>query len=117
MPGNDLGTFKNRLNSADLKNTFVAKTGTLMHTSTLAGAMNTQKGYSFFGVFNQTTNAIGAKQVQNEMVRILMDEMGGPKVFGGFHAYDNYENVKKFNIFDDEDEDEDEFSAIDGNLK
>ena len=118
VPGNDAGTFKNRLNSSDYKNTFVAKTGSLMHTSTLAGALSTQQGFSFFGVFNQTTELIGAKQVQNEMVRILMYEMGGPKVFEyqveGFHAYDRYENVKNFNLFDDEETSD--FSAIDGNL-
>ena len=119
VPGSDAGTFRNRLNSADLKNTFVAKTGTLMHTSTLAGAMNTQKGFSFFGVFNQTTDIVGAKTVQNEMVRVLMAEMGGSKVFGyqveGFHAYDNEENVKNFNIFDEEEATD--FSAIEGNLQ
>ncbi len=118
VPGNDLGTFSNRLNSADYKNTFVAKTGTLMHTSTLAGALSTQKGFSFFGIFNQTTDLVGAKKVQNEMVRILMEEMGGSKVFGyqveGFHAYDRYENVKNLKIFDDEEDST--FSSIDGNL-
>lgn len=117
VPGNDQGTFRNRLNSADLKNTFVAKTGTLMHTSTLAGAMSTQKGFSFFGVFNQTTDIYGAKAVQNEMVKVLLTELGGPKVFGyqveGFHAYDNNENVKNFDL----DHAEDDFSAIEGNLE
>ena len=119
VPGNDTGTFKNRLNSSDYKNTFVAKTGTLFHTSTLAGAMNTKNGYSFFGVFNQTRDAVGAKKVQNEMVKVIMDEMGGSKVFGyqveGFHAYDNNENVKNFNLFDDEDDSD--FSSIEGNLE
>lgn len=117
VPGNDQGTFRNRLNSADLKNTFVAKTGTLMHTSTLAGAMSTQKGFSFFGVFNQTTDINGAKAVQNEMVKVLLTEMGGPKVFGyqveGFHAYDNNENVKNFDL----DQEVDDFTAIEGNLQ
>lgn len=117
VPGNDQGTFRNRLNSADLKNTFVAKTGTLMHTSTLAGAMSTQKGFSFFGVFNQTTDINGAKAVQNEMVKVLLAELGGPKVFGyqveGFHAYDNNENVKNFDL----DQEADDFSAIEGNLQ
>lgn len=117
VPGNDQGTFRNRLNSADLKNTFVAKTGTLMHTSTLAGAMSTQKGFSFFGVFNQTTDINGAKAVQNEMVKVLLTELGGPKVFGyqveGFHAYDNNEDVKNFDL----DQEADDFTAIEGNLE
>lgn len=119
VPGSDGGTFANRLNSSDLKNTFVAKTGTLMHTSTLAGAMNTQKGYSFFGVFNQTTDIVSAKKVQNSMVEEIMTEMGGPKTFNyrveGFHAYDNNENVKNFNIIDEEEATD--FSAIDGDLQ
>lgn len=118
VPGSDAGTFRNRLNSADLKNTFVAKTGTLMHTSTLAGALSTQKGYSFFGVFNQSTDINGSKAVQNEMVKVLLAEMGGSKVFGyqveGFHAYDNDENVKNFNGIDDEASD---FTSIEGNLE
>lgn len=120
VPGNDAGTFRNRLNSSEYKNTFVAKTGTLKHTSTLAGAMNTQMGYSFFGVFNQTTDIVGAKKVQNEMVQSIMDEMGGPKSFyyevAGFRAYDNYESVKNFDLFDGEEEASD-FSAIEGLLK
>jgi D-alanyl-D-alanine carboxypeptidase/D-alanyl-D-alanine-endopeptidase (penicillin-binding protein 4) len=118
VPGNDQGTFRNRLNSSDYKNTFVAKTGTLMHTSTLAGALSTKNGFSFFGVFNQTTDIISAKSVQNEMVASLMSEMGGPKVFDyqveGFHAYDNKENVKNFNEF--EVDNSTEFSEIENGL-
>jgi D-alanyl-D-alanine carboxypeptidase/D-alanyl-D-alanine-endopeptidase (penicillin-binding protein 4) len=118
VPGNDQGTFANRLNTSDFKNTFVAKTGTLMHTSTLAGALSTQNGFSFFGIFNQTTELVGAKLVQNAMVKTLMTEMGGPKVFGyqveGFHAYDSKENVKNFNLFDEEESTG--FSSIEGGL-
>ncbi len=91
VPGSDGGTFRNRIISADYKNSFVAKTGTLMHTSTLAGAMNTQKGFSFFGIFNQSTDISGSKIVQNSMVKSIMTEMGGPKAFNyeveGFHTY------------------------------
>lgn len=119
VPGNDGGTFSNRLNSSDLKNTFVAKTGTLMHTSTLAGAMNTQKGFSFFGIFNQTTDITGAKNTQNGMVKSIMASLGGPKAFDyqveGFRAYDNNENVKNFNLLDEEESTD--FSAIEGNLQ
>lgn len=118
VPGNDGGTFANRLNSSDLKNTFVAKTGTLMHTSTLSGAMSTTKGFSFFGIFNQSTDIIGSKNVQNGMVKSIFEEMEGPKVFDyrveGFHAYDNNENVKNFNLFDEEVETE--FSAVEYGL-
>jgi D-alanyl-D-alanine carboxypeptidase/D-alanyl-D-alanine-endopeptidase (penicillin-binding protein 4) len=98
VPGSDRGTFRNRIISSDYKNSFVAKTGTLMHTSTLAGAMNTQKGFSFFGVFNQSTDISGSKIVQNIMVKSIMSEMGGPKYFDytveGFHAY-NGDSLKK----------------------
>jgi D-alanyl-D-alanine carboxypeptidase/D-alanyl-D-alanine-endopeptidase (penicillin-binding protein 4) len=120
VPGNDGGTFRRRLNTSDFKNTFVAKTGTLMHTSTLAGALSTKNGFSFFGIYNSTSDITSAKSVQNSMVRVLMNEMGGPKVFGyrveGFHAYDNGQVVKSLELFDDEDENND-FSVIAGDLE
>lgn len=91
VPGNDAGTFRNRLNTNEYRNTLVAKTGTLRHTSTLAGAINTQKGFSFFGIYNHTGNVQGAKSVQNLMVKRLFTEMGGPKNFNykveGFLPY------------------------------
>jgi D-alanyl-D-alanine carboxypeptidase/D-alanyl-D-alanine-endopeptidase (penicillin-binding protein 4) len=93
VPGSDGGTFRNRIISSDLKNSFVAKTGTLMHTSTLAGVMSTQTGFSFFGIFNQSTDITGSKVVQNAMVKSIMSDLGGPKVFEytveGFHSYNN----------------------------
>lgn len=117
VPGSDAGTFRNRLNTSDYKNTFVAKTGTLMHTSTLAGAMSTVAGFSFFGIFNMTTALEAAKNVQNFMVGTLMSEMGGPKVFNytveGFHSYHKDENVKRL---EDLLEEETDFSPIDGQL-
>lgn len=113
VPGSDGGTFRNRIFPADYKNSFVAKTGTLMHTSTLAGMMNTQNGISFFGIFNQSTDITGSKVVQNNMVKSIMTEMGGPKAFNyrveGFHAYSN-EELKFFNMSDD-------FSSIEGELQ
>lgn len=119
VPGADAGTFRNRLNSSDYRNTFVAKTGTLMHTSALAGAISTIKGFSFFGVFNQTTNIAGAKITQNEMIKSLIEEMGGPKVFDykveGFHSYDNSYSVKNF-IPSSLEEEPDDFSSIESKL-
>jgi D-alanyl-D-alanine carboxypeptidase/D-alanyl-D-alanine-endopeptidase (penicillin-binding protein 4) len=101
VPGSDAGTFSNRTFPADYTNAFVAKTGTLMHTSTLAGAMSTQKGFSFFGIFNQSTDIEGSKIVQNGMVKSVMTEMGGPLVFNyvvdPFHTY-NADNVKNTEI-------------------
>jgi D-alanyl-D-alanine carboxypeptidase/D-alanyl-D-alanine-endopeptidase (penicillin-binding protein 4) len=112
VPGSDGGTFRNRIFPADFKNSFVAKTGTLMHTSTLTGMMNTQKGISYFGVFNQSTDISGSKIVQNNMVKSIMSEMGGPKVFNyvveGFRPYSN-EAMKDFFMADD-------FSTVEGEL-
>lgn len=112
VPGSDGGTFRNRIFPADYKNSFVAKTGTLMHTSTLAGMMNTQEGISFFGIFNQSEDIHGSKIVQNNMVKSIMTEMGGPKAFNyefeGFHTYSG-DTLKDFLPSDD-------FSSIEGRL-
>lgn len=102
VPGSDQGTFRNRIFPADYKNAFVAKTGTLMHTSTLAGAMSTKSGFSFYGVFNQSSDIESSKKVQNAMVGVLMNELGGPKAFNykvePFDPYgeDNVKNLLKF---------------------
>ncbi len=97
VPGSDEGTFRNRIFPADYKNAFVAKTGTLMHTSTLAGAMSTKRGFNFYGIFNQSKDIEGSKIVQNAMVRSIMTDMGGPKAFNyivsDFDTYGN-DNVK-----------------------
>lgn len=112
VPGSDGGTFRNRIFPADYKNAFVAKTGTLMHTSTLAGAMNTQNGFSFFGIFNQSTDIGGSKVVQNSMVKSIMTELGGPRTFDyvveGFHTYSG-DSLKSF-------AQEDDFSSIEDGL-
>lgn len=112
VPGSDGGTFRNRIISSDYKNAFVAKTGTLMHTSSLAGAMSTQQGFSFFGIFNQSTDISGSKIVQNAMVKSIMTAMGGPKAFDyeveGFHAY-NDDELKTF-------EQASEFSSVEEDL-
>jgi D-alanyl-D-alanine carboxypeptidase/D-alanyl-D-alanine-endopeptidase (penicillin-binding protein 4) len=104
VPGSDGGTFRNRLFPSEYKNSFVAKTGTLMHTSTLAGAMNTQKGFIFFGIFNQSRDITGSKIVQNMMVKSIMTEMGGPLAFDyvveGFHTFSD-ETFKGFGIISD----------------
>lgn len=100
VPGSDQGTFRNRIFPSDYKNAFVAKTGTLMHTSTLAGAMSTLSGLSFYGIFNQSTDIESSKKVQNQMVASLMTELGGPKAFNyKVEPFDTYgeDNVK--NLF------------------
>jgi serine-type D-Ala-D-Ala carboxypeptidase/endopeptidase (penicillin-binding protein 4) len=82
VPGSDGGTFRKRLNSQILKNSMVAKTGTLYHTSALAGILSTQDGMIPFGIFHQLTGSkASAVQIQNHMVRTLVDQYGGPKNF------------------------------------
>lgn len=113
VPGSDGGTFRNRIISEDYKNSFVAKTGTLMHTSALAGAMFTQAGLSFFGIFNQSADISGSKITQNAMVKAIMTEMGGPKAFNyeveSFHTYSN-DTLKSFN------EEDNDFTTIEQEL-
>jgi hypothetical protein len=43
--------------------------------------MSSQTGISFYGIFNQSPDISASKRVQNEMVRSIMTELGGPKVF------------------------------------
>lgn len=116
VPGSDGGTFRNRVFPADYKNAFVAKTGTLMHTSTLAGAMSTKTGLSFYGIFNQSTDIVGSKIVQNGMVKSIMTEMGGPKAFNyvvdSFQTYGN-DDVKNLDFLFDEPSD---FTSVEQNL-
>ena len=92
VPGSDGGTFSKRIFPAEFKNAFVAKTGTLVNTSTLAGALSTKSGISFFGIFNQTININAAVNVQNAMITSLMLEMGGPVSFdyilNPFHTFE-----------------------------
>jgi D-alanyl-D-alanine carboxypeptidase/D-alanyl-D-alanine-endopeptidase (penicillin-binding protein 4) len=97
VPGSDTGTFINRSFPTNYKNSFVAKTGTLVHTSTLAGAMSTKNGYSFFGIFNQSRDTESSKIVQNSMVQSIMTDIGGPLVF-------KYEvsPFRSFNTFEEE---------------
>jgi D-alanyl-D-alanine carboxypeptidase/D-alanyl-D-alanine-endopeptidase (penicillin-binding protein 4) len=77
VPGRDGGTFRRRLRSERFKETMVAKTGTLYHTSALAGMINAKSGRSYFGIFHQMTGAKGnAKTVQNKMVEKLWESLG-----------------------------------------
>ncbi len=81
VPGSDQGTFRNRLNDSSVKNTFMAKTGTLNHSSTLAGAMSTKKLFTYFGIFNHTSNILKAKEIQNTLVKKMLQSYGGGSVF------------------------------------
>ncbi len=106
VPGSDPGTFTRRLNNDDIKNSFIVKTGTLMHTSTLAGALSTNTGLHFFGIYHQTTDIISAKTVQDAMVFKMIEEFGGPLKFpynpGPFFSVDEDVKNKKRPHEDDE---------------
>lgn len=76
VPGTDGGTFRTRLQSPRLNKTFVAKTGTLYHTSAIAGLMFSKSGPVSFGVFHQLTGWKGnAKMVQNHIISELYDSL------------------------------------------
>jgi D-alanyl-D-alanine carboxypeptidase/D-alanyl-D-alanine-endopeptidase (penicillin-binding protein 4) len=78
----DNGTFKTRLRAPILENSIVAKTGTLYHTSSLVGLIHAQDGLVPFGIFHQITGGkTQVRQIQNEIVRTLVDQYGGPKPF------------------------------------
>lgn len=82
VPGTDGGTFRSRLRGALTRNTLVAKTGTLFHTSTLTGMIYSQSGKHGFGIFHQLTGGKGnAKIVQNKLVEKLIEDLGGAKRF------------------------------------
>ncbi len=81
VPGSDGGTFSTRHYPSSFKNSFVAKTGSLFNTSSIAGAMSSQSRLSYFGIFNQTEDIDGAHKIQDEMIQTLMNELGGPLPF------------------------------------
>jgi len=68
VPGSDGGTFRSRLKSPRLKNTFIAKTGTLFHTCAIAGEMfEADKEKTYFGIFHQVEGWKGN-------IRIMQDK-------------------------------------------
>lgn len=78
----DQGTFRTRLRAPILENSIVAKTGTLYHTSALAGLIHAQSGLVPFGIFHQVTGSKTlVRQIQNDIVRTLVDQYGGPQRF------------------------------------
>ncbi len=80
--GSDGGTFSTRLRGALTKNTLVAKTGTLFHTSSLTGVIYSKGNTHPFGVFHQLTGGKGnARIVQNKLVEKLVEDFGGPERF------------------------------------
>ena len=91
VPGIDAGTFNNRAFPRELINSVMAKTGTLTNISNLAGIISSSKGFSFYGIFNNSKDIEGSKIVQNEMLKSLMSELGGPLIFNyslkAFHTF------------------------------
>ncbi len=82
VPGSDGGTFRTRLRGALTKNTLVAKTGTLFHTSSLTGVIYSKGHTHPFGIFHQLTGGKGnARIVQNKLVEKLVEDFGGPERF------------------------------------
>jgi D-alanyl-D-alanine carboxypeptidase/D-alanyl-D-alanine-endopeptidase (penicillin-binding protein 4) len=71
-------TIRKRFLSPKVKNVIMAKTGTLFHTSALAGKVSTKNGDHYFGVFHQMRGWKGhAKAAQDEIVQKLITDYGG----------------------------------------
>lgn len=78
VPGVDPGTLsrRHRVGSVGHK-VIIAKTGTLRHTSTLAGLLYTNGGTYEFGIFNHTTERNEARIFQDKVVDELINILGG----------------------------------------
>ena len=76
--GKDLGSFRERfLSYPETFDSIMAKTGTLRHTSTLAGFLLTNEKVPF-AVLNHTTNILNAKKFQESFVMRLFHHLGQP---------------------------------------
>jgi D-alanyl-D-alanine carboxypeptidase/D-alanyl-D-alanine-endopeptidase (penicillin-binding protein 4) len=76
--GVDAGTFRKRLRSPRLAKSIIAKTGTLYHTTAIAGSINTAENKRYFGVFQQLTGwKGGARQSQDKMIAKLWETVEG----------------------------------------
>ena len=72
VAGIDKGTLERRFNTQDYNQYLIAKTGTLRHTSTLAGFVNDQSD-TIFGIFNHTYNLVAARSLQNSFIEDFID--------------------------------------------
>lgn len=76
--GKDLGSFRDRfLDYPDLHESIISKTGTLKHTSSLAGILLIN-GDIPFAILNHTTNSAGARKFQDRFVSKMFDHLGVP---------------------------------------
>lgn len=74
----DLGSFRHRFKKYPwLSSGLMAKTGTLRHTSSLAGYLSLDR-LKPFAILNHTTDAQGARDFQEEFVASLFNELGNP---------------------------------------
>jgi D-alanyl-D-alanine carboxypeptidase len=76
--GKDIGSFRDRfLDYPDLHESIISKTGTLKHTSSLAGILLIN-GDIPFAILNHTTNSAGARKFQDRFVSKMFDHLGVP---------------------------------------
>ncbi len=76
--GKDLGSFRERFeNYPETHEAVLSKTGTLKHTSSLAGVVLIN-GDIPFAILNHTTNAAGARKFQDKFVSRMFDHLGAP---------------------------------------
>lgn len=74
--GKDLGSFRERFeNYPEIHDSVLSKTGTLKHTSSLAGVL--LNGVEMpFAILNHTTNSAGARKFQDRFVVRMFDVLG-----------------------------------------
>jgi D-alanyl-D-alanine carboxypeptidase/D-alanyl-D-alanine-endopeptidase (penicillin-binding protein 4) len=72
VAGVDEGTLNKRFTNSNYRNRLIAKTGTLRHTSALAGYINGHDKVRF-ALFNHTYNITGARELQNQFIQKILD--------------------------------------------
>jgi len=85
VAGIDAGTLRSRFKSDDYRGAVVGKTGTLPATdggvSTLAGILYTRnRGPILFAIFNTRGNVTAYRQLQDNLLKELIEESGGPQL-------------------------------------
>lgn len=76
--GKDLGSFRNRFsNYPETHEAVLSKTGTLKHTSSLAGVLLSSSEVPF-AILNHTVSMAAARDFQDEFVSLMFDHVGPP---------------------------------------
>jgi serine-type D-Ala-D-Ala carboxypeptidase/endopeptidase (penicillin-binding protein 4) len=78
VAGEDMGTLANRYKK-EYKKTIAAKTGSLRHTSTLAGVLNTESSSYAFSIFNHTYKLQRARELQDYIIKKIFEIIGYPE--------------------------------------